>query len=325
MAKRLDGMVVVITGASSGIGRATALAFARQGAALVLAARRQAALHAVAEDCVKAGGRALVAPADVTDQQAMNRLAERACAVFGGIDVWINNAGVMALGRFEDIPEEVFERVVRTNFLGTVHGCRAVLPHFLDRGEGVVINNASMVATVGQRYATAYVASKFAVRGFSESLRQELVEEPGIHVCTVMPAAVDTPLWQHAANYTGRAVKPMEPVHPPEEVAAAILALARTPQRELFVGTEGRIAALANAVVPALAERSMAHGIDRNMFANRPARVTSGGVLSAMAEHRGASGGWAAPGTGRRFSWANLTLFLLPILLASRPVSARAP
>lgn len=325
MAKRLDGMVVVITGASSGIGRATALAFARQGAALVLAARRQAALHAVAEDCVEAGGRALVAPADVTDQQAMNRLAERACAVFGGIDVWINNAGVMALGRFEDIPEEVFERVVRTNFLGTVHGCRAVLPHFLDRGEGVVINNASMVATVGQRYATAYVASKFAVRGFSESLRQELVEEPGIHVCTVMPAAVDTPLWQHAANYTGRAVKPMEPVHPPEEVAAAILALARTPQRELFVGTEGRIAALANAVVPALAERSMAHGIDRNMFANRPARVTSGGVLSAMAEHRGASGGWAAPGTGRRFSWANLTLFLLPILLASRPVSARAP
>lgn len=325
MAKRLDGMVVVITGASSGIGRATALAFARQGAALVLAARRQAALHAVAEDCVEAGGRALVAPADVTDQQAMNRLAERACTVFGRIDVWINNAGVMALGRFEDIPEEVFERVVRTNFLGTVHGCRAVLPHFLDRGEGVVINNASMVATVGQRYATAYVASKFAVRGFSESLRQELVEEPGIHVCTVMPAAVDTPLWQHAANYTGRAVKPMEPVHPPEEVAAAILALARAPQRELFVGTEGRIAALANAVVPALAERSMAHGIDRNMFANRPARVTSGGVLSAMAEHRGASGGWAAPGTGRRFSWANLTLFLLPILLASRPVSARAP
>lgn len=325
MAKRPDDKigdkVVVITGASSGIGRATALEFARQGAAVILAARRMAALHEVAEECVAAGGRAMVVPTDVTDQRAMRHLADRAIEAFGGIDIWVNNAGVIAFGRFEDIPDEVFEQVVRTDFLGTVHGCRAVLPHFLDRGEGIVINTASMVSNIGQRYATPYTAAKFAVRGFSESLRQELVDEPGIHVCMVMPASIDTPLWQHAANYTGRAVKPLNPIHPPEEVAAAILALARNPERERFVGTEARIAAVSNAMAPQLTERALAHTIERDMFQNRSAPATSGGVMTAMPEHQGASGGWIEPKPPRRpFSWTNLTLFLLPVVLASRPL-----
>ncbi|PWC31102.1 SDR family oxidoreductase [Azospirillum sp. TSO35-2] len=323
MAKRLD-KVVVITGASSGIGRATALEFARQGAAVVLAARRMAALHEVAEECVEAGGRAMVVPTDVTDQRAMQALADRAIDAFGGIDIWINNAGVLALGRFEDTPDDVFEQVVRTDFFGTVHGCRAVLPHFLDRGEGIIINNASMVATIGQRYATAYAAAKFAVRGFTESLRQELVDEPGIHVSMVLPAAIDTPLWQHAANYTGRAVKPMNPVHPPEEVAAAILALVHSPQREVFVGAEGRLAAVGNAMAPSLVERAIAHTIERDMFTNRSAPATSGGVLATMPEHQGTSGGWRTPKPKRGFSWTNLTLFLLPVLLASRPLGGGA-
>ncbi|AWK87231.1 SDR family oxidoreductase [Azospirillum thermophilum] len=337
MARRLDDKVVVITGASSGIGRATALAFARQGAAVVLAARREAALHTVAEECVEAGGRAMVVPADVTDQQQMRRLAQRALEVFSGIDVWVNNAGVIAFGAFEELPEDVFEQVMRTNFLGVVHGCRAVLPHFLERGEGLIINTGSMVSNVGQRYATPYVASKFAVRGFSESLRQELVDEPGIQVCVVMPAAIDTPLWQHAANYTGRALKPMDPVYPPEQVADAIVALVHAPKREVFVGTAGRIAALQNAVAPGMTERLMARAIDRDMFQNRPARETAGGVLAPMPEYQGASGGWRERGGGqgtdadgyrggrghgngpeRRFSWLNLALFLLPIGLMSR-------
>ncbi|MBP2298388.1 SDR family oxidoreductase [Azospirillum picis] len=324
MAKRLDDKVVVITGASSGIGRATALEFARQGAAVVLAARRMAPLHEVAEECVEAGGRAMVVPTDVNDQHAMKQLADRAIDAFGGIDIWVNNAGVIAFGRFEDIPDEVFEQVVRTDLFGTVHGCRAVLPHFLDRGEGIIINTASMVSNIGQRYATPYTAAKFAVRGFTESLRQELVDEPGIHVCMVMPASIDTPLWQHAANYTGRAVKPLNPIHPPEQVASAILSLARTPQREMFVGTEGRLAAVGNAMAPQLTERALAHTIERDMFTNRSAAPTSGGVMQPMPEYQGASGGWIEPKPKRPFSWTNLTLFLLPVLLASRPLASRS-
>lgn len=319
--------VVVITGASSGIGRATAVDFARRGAAVVLAARRVAALHEVADECLKAGGRAMVVPTDVTDEEQVRRLADRAIDAFGGIDVWVNNAGVIAFGRFEETPEDVFEQVMRTNFFGTVHGCRAVLPHFLDRGEGTIVNVASMVSTVGQRYTTAYVASKFAVRGFSETLRQELVEEPGIHVCTVMPGPIDTPLWQHAANYTGRAIKAMSPLSPPGQVAGTIVSLAERPQREVFVGNMGRLAALQHAVAPTMTERMMAHTIDRGMFDNRPAHDTSGGVLSPMPEHHGASGGWmeraegrgtGGGGHGRHFSWTNLALFLLPIGLMSR-------
>lgn len=342
MAKRpgsdMSDKVVVITGASSGIGRATALEFASQGAAVILAARRMAALHEVAEECIEAGGRAMVVPTDVTDQRAMQALADRAIQAFGGIDVWVNNAGVIAFGRFEDIPDEVFEQVVRTDFFGMVHGCRAVLPHFLDRGEGIVINTASMVSNIGQRYATPYTAAKFAVRGFSESLRQELVDEPDIHVCMVMPASIDTPLWQHAANYTGRAIKPLNPIHPPEEVAAAILSLAANPQRELFVGAEGRLAAVGNAMAPQMTERALAHTIERDMFQNRSAPDTAGGVLAAMPEFQGASGGWMerqpergrgrgrgrVEGQGHAFSWTNLTLFLLPVVLASRPLAGRA-
>ncbi len=330
--------VVVITGASSGIGRATAVDFARRGAAVVLAARRHAALHEVAEECLEAGGRAMVVPTDVRDQEQVNRLAERAIDAFGGIDVWVNNAGVIAFGGFEETPQDVFEEVMRTNFFGTANGCRAVLPHFLDRGEGTIINVSSMASTVGQRYTAGYVASKFAVRGFSETLRQELVEEPDIHVCTVMPGPIDTPLWQHAANYTGRAIRPLDPLYPPEQVAAAIVALAEKPKNDVFVGNVGRVAALQHAVAPAMTERMMAHMVDRNMFENRPARETPGAVLSPMPEHSGASGGWLeraghghnghwnnghARNSGiaqrpqRPFSWVNLALFMVPIGLMS--------
>ncbi|WP_431859894.1 SDR family oxidoreductase [Azospirillum sp.] len=320
---RMSDKVVVVTGASSGIGRATALAFARLGATVVLAARRDAALHTAAEECLDAGGRAMVVPTDVTDQEQVNHLARRAIEAFGGIDVWVNNAGVIAFGLFEETPAEMFEQVVRTNLMGTVNGCRAVLPHFLDRAEGVIVNNASVVSTVGQRYASAYVASKFAVRGFSETLRQELVEEPGIQVCTVMPGSIDTPLWQHAANYTGRAVRPPGPVTPPEAVADAIVQLAVKPQREVFVGAAGRFAELQHAMAPGMAEAAAARLIEREMFENRPAPETDGALLHPIDDRHDAHGGWMGPAERpemrrRGVSWTNVALFLLPIALMSR-------
>lgn len=332
MAGGLQDKVVVITGASSGIGRATALAFAAEGATVVLAARRQAALHEVAEDCIDAGGRAMVFPCDVTDGDQVERLAQRAVEAFGGIDVWVNNAGVIAFGRFEETPPDVFGRVVETDLFGVVNGCRAVLPHFLDRGEGVIVNVASIVSQTGQRYATAYAAAKHAVRGFTESLRQELVDEPDIHVCTVMPGAIDTPLWQHAANYTGRAIKPPASLTAPEDVARCIVALAHDPKREVHVGGIGRLAAIQQAIAPGITEKASARMFERGMFDNKPAPESSGATLRPMAEYNGASGGWmerepddrgpARP--ERRFSWTNLALFLLPIGLMSR-LPAGAP
>ena len=151
----LGGASVVITGASSGIGRAAALAFARRGASLTLAARRDAVLHEAAAACEAEGGRALAVPTDVGDSEAVRQLTRRAIEAFGKIDVWINNAGVGAVGAFVETPIEAHDQVVRTNLLGYMHGAHAVLPHFLERGAGVLINNLSFGAWVPAPFATA--------------------------------------------------------------------------------------------------------------------------------------------------------------------------
>ncbi|HYO72361.1 MAG TPA: SDR family oxidoreductase, partial [Archangium sp.] len=242
MSRKLQGSVVVITGASSGIGRATALAFARHGAKVVLAARNPQPLHEVASQCAELGGEALVVPTDVTDEAAVKELAHRAVERFGRLDVWVNNAAVTGFGFFEDTPPDVFRRIIDTNFFGYVHGARAALPYFHDQGSGVLINNTSMVAKLSEPYLSAYAASKHAIRGLAQSLRQELVvtKARDIHVCAVMPATIDTPFFQHAANYTGRAAKAMPPVYPAERVARAIVGMARWPRREMFVGNSAR-------------------------------------------------------------------------------------
>ena len=243
MPRKIEESVVVITGASSGIGRATALAFARRNAAVVLAARRENLLREVEAECERLGGRALVVPTDVTDEAAVQALARRAVEHFGRLDVWVNNAAVTVLGRFDETPADVYRRVIETDLFGYIHGARAALPSFHAQGGGVLINNASMVTKLPQPYASAYVVAKHGVRGLALSLRQELSLEGAadIHVCTVMPATIDTPFFQHAGNYTGRATRAMPPVYPVEKVANTIVRLADKPRRETFVGASGRM------------------------------------------------------------------------------------
>jgi NAD(P)-dependent dehydrogenase (short-subunit alcohol dehydrogenase family) len=195
--------VVVITGASSGMGRATALAFAQQRARLVLAARGVEALERVVAQCARMGAQAIAVPTDVTDAKAVRALAGAALRRFGGIDVWINNVGVGAVGRFEATPMEAHRRVVEANLLGHMHGAHAVLPHFRSQRSGVLINMISLGGWVATPYAGAYTASKFGLRGFSASLRQELARHRDIHVCGVFPAIVDTPGLEHGAHVTG--------------------------------------------------------------------------------------------------------------------------
>ncbi|HYE48661.1 MAG TPA: SDR family oxidoreductase [Azospirillaceae bacterium] len=310
--RRLEGQVVVITGASSGIGRCAAAAFAREGAAVVLAARRGQALHQAAEDVLHAGGRAMVVETDVRDEAQVQRLAERAVDAFGGIEVWINNAGVGHFSRFEETPPDVFAEVVNTTFFGTVHGTRAVLPHFRERGQGVIINNVSIAGRVPAPFHTAYASAKHAVLGFADTLRLELRDTPGIQVCNVLPGPIDTPFWQHAANFSGREVKALQPAHPPEEVAETMVRLALHPQREVGVNAPVRIAELARAVAPGMVDRMWGRMTESQLFRNRPHERTRGAVVRPMPEGREVHGGWGGP-QGSSIPWTGLLALAVPI------------
>jgi short-subunit dehydrogenase len=299
MPRSLRGFVVVITGASSGIGRATALAFANRGACLVLAARRENALREVAAECERRGGSAIAVPTDVSNEAAVNELARRALEQYARIDVWVNNAGVALFARFEDSPSDLYRRVLETNLMGTIHGSRAALPRFLEQGSGTLINIASISAFGGQPFGSAYGVSKAAVRALGQSLREELAGAEHIHVCTVLPSMTDTQIWQSAANHTGHAVHPPRPVSPPEEVADAIVRLARKPQSEVVIGGPGRIVRLFAAVSPRLMERVAAFLVQKTLLKDEPAPPSSGNLLEPSPEPASVSGGWKLRSTDR--------------------------
>jgi NAD(P)-dependent dehydrogenase (short-subunit alcohol dehydrogenase family) len=246
-------------------------------------------------ECKQLSGRdALAVPTNVTDEAAVQSLARAAFEHFGRIDVWINNAGVGAYGRFEDIPADVFRQVIETNFFGTIYGARAVLPYFRRQGHGTLINNASMMAAVSGPYYSAYAASKFAVRALSETLRQEInvLDRADIHICTIMPATIDTPFFRHAANYSGRDVKAMPPVYPPELVAKLMVSLVGYPRRETFVGSSARMIGFTHYYAPSLAEPVVAKQIDMTHFKSEAAPDTPGAVLEPMEAGTEASDGW---------------------------------
>lgn len=295
MSRSISDAVVVITGASSGIGRATARSFASEGGHVVLAARREQPLQEVATECKELGGSALVVPTDVTDEAAVQHLADETTDTYGTIDTWINNAGVTHFGRFEETPPEVFRQVIETNLFGYVHGARAVLPIFREHGRGVLINIASVVAESGQPYTSAYVTSKSGIRGLATSLRQELAVNGAdeIHVSTILPASIDTPLYQHAANHTGRAVKVLPPVYSAERVAKAVVGCAKSPKPEVYVGNSGKMLALQHKLSPRRTEHQMATLTDRlNFYQDKDAEPTAGNLFEPMEEGTSTSGGW---------------------------------
>jgi short-subunit dehydrogenase len=306
MARELSGKVVVVTGASSGIGRATAHRFAREGAAVALGGRGKEALEEVRREIERAGGRAIAVECDVADDDAVEQLAAEAERALGPIDAWVNNAGVLAMGRFEDTPPEVFRRVLETNFMGTVHGTRAALRRFEGRKAGTIVNVASIDGRIATPYASAYAASKHAVIGFSAAVRQELRLERArrIHVCVVLPATTDTPLYQHAANFTGAQVRAMPPVYPPERVARAIVSLALRPRREVLVGTSARFLSAMWTLVPALAERLFARLSDTGHLRKGPAAETLGNAFGPK-RPSSETGGWR-----RRTPWRRRAAFI---------------
>jgi short-subunit dehydrogenase len=294
---RIPDSVVVVTGASSGIGRATALQLAARGARPVLVARREGVLGEVAAACREAGAPdVLVAPADVADPAAVERVAERAEAAFGRIDGWVNNAGVTMFGALLDVPLDDVRRLLDVNLMGSVHGARAALPRMIARGSGVLVNVSSILGVISTPYAAAYTMSKFAMRGLSVSLREELrlAGATGVAVSTVLPAAIDTPIYAAAANHSGRRVAPPPPVYRPERVAATIVAQLRRPRREVVSGgLLGRLFVAQHAIAPRFTEFLMAEEVDRTLRRpETPVPATSGVLHEPAHGPTPTTGGW---------------------------------
>jgi NAD(P)-dependent dehydrogenase (short-subunit alcohol dehydrogenase family) len=243
--------VVVVTGASSGLGRATALELARRGAHVVVAARRADVLREVAREC---GPGALAIPTDVSREADVLGLAAATLAAHGRIDAWINNAGVTYYAELEDGPFEPHRRVLETNVFGAIYGARAVVPVFRRQRRGVLINLGSVLSEIGQAFVPSYTISKFAVRGLSEALRVELADERDIHVCTVLPFALDTPHFQVAANRIGRQPRALPPMQSPETVARAIAELVERPRRVRFVPRAIVLGLVFHTLMPRTAE-----------------------------------------------------------------------
>jgi NAD(P)-dependent dehydrogenase (short-subunit alcohol dehydrogenase family) len=291
--RNLRDRVVVVTGASSGIGAATALELARRGARVVLAARREDALDAVANECRLLGAEALVVPTDVTDPAAVDRLASRATSHFGRIDAWVNNAAVATYGSLTEVPPEEFRRVIEVNLLGVAYGMRSALPHLRAAGGGVIVNNASVLAEVAMPYLTSYNAAKHGVRGLSDTVRQELrLNGERIAVCTVLPATIDTPFFAHAANHTGRALAPPPPIYPAETAARTIVGMIRRPRREAYAGGAARLLGLQWRLLPGVAEWMLAQYARYAQFRPDPAASTTGNVFGESLDDASIAGGW---------------------------------
>jgi NAD(P)-dependent dehydrogenase (short-subunit alcohol dehydrogenase family) len=221
--KRLEDQVLVITGATSGIGLATARRAAERGARVVLCSRNESQLSETAAGIEERGGRIHAVVADVSRADDMERLAGAAIEKFGALDTWVNNAGVSFYGRWAEVALEDMRQVFEVNFWGTVHGSRAALPHLRSTG-GALINVGSVVSDGAMPLQGAYSASKHAIKGFTDSLRMELEEEKApVSVTLIKPSAIDTPYFQHAKNYMAVEPKPPAPVYAPEVVANAIL------------------------------------------------------------------------------------------------------
>jgi NAD(P)-dependent dehydrogenase (short-subunit alcohol dehydrogenase family) len=253
--KPLREQVLVITGASSGIGLATALLAAQRGARLVLNSRDEVDLEQAVQQIRAAGGSADYVTGDVADLEAMKRLAAEAVRQFGAIDTWVNNAGVSIFGRLEAVGTMDARRLFETNYWGVVHGTLAALPHLKARG-GALINIGSILSDTGYPLQGHYTASKHAVKGFTDSLRLELEKDRApVSVTLIQPASIDTPYPTHAKTYLGVEPTLQPPVYAPDVVARAILRSAEHPERNVLVGGGAKALELVERFAPRLGDR----------------------------------------------------------------------
>jgi short-subunit dehydrogenase len=261
MPKRLSDQVVVITGASQGIGRETALRFGAAGASVVVAARNDQALEELASEVGRLGGRAVTVVADVADHRHVERIGTVALERFGRVDTWVNNAAVSIYGTVEQVEPEEMERLVQVNLLGLMYGSKVAVTLMKPRGGGTIINVGSALSHRAIPLQAAYVASKHGVAGFSEALRLELMrEDAAIDVVVILPSSINTPLFDFARSKLGVQPMPVPPVYAPAVVAEAICHAAEHGGREIVVGGWGKLLTVAQWLSPSLLDRYMLQG-----------------------------------------------------------------
>ena len=271
--KPVDQQVIVITGASSGIGLCTALLAAERGAQVVLLARSSQALDEIAKAINAGGGRAQAMVCDVSDREAVTRAAAEVVSTHGRIDTWVNNAGVAIYGRLDEVADGDHRRLFDINFWGVVNGSLAALPA-LRESRGVLVNVGSEVSDAVIPLQGMYAASKHAVKGFTDALRVEQVrvEDQDISIVLVQPTATNTPYPQHARNYMDREPKLPTPLIDPHRVAEAILDAAQKGGREVKVGAMSHVNTATSKLLPALGERMAAKQAGRQQHGQRPRR-----------------------------------------------------
>jgi short-subunit dehydrogenase len=245
--------VVVVTGASSGVGRETALLLAERGATVVLAARNEEALRTLEAEVIRLGGTALLRPTDVAEWAQVEALARDTVERFGRIDTWVNCAATAVYGEVHQLAVEEIARAVQVILMGQIHGMKAALDQMRAQGQGGIVNVASALAVQAVPLQAPYVAAKHGILGFAESLRMELEHEGSpIAVSTLLPSSINTPLFEHARSKLGVLPQPVPPIYQPRVVADAVLRAMEHPQPQMAVGGGGKMLQLVHRVAPRL-------------------------------------------------------------------------
>lgn len=298
MRRTVEGSVVVVVGATSGLGCATARAFARAGARLVLVGHDQGRVDAIVDECRSDGLGVVGLAVDVADASAADSIVATAIIEFGRIDTWVNCAAVMIAGSIQETPIAELTRLIDTNVRGVLLASRAALAQFTAQGDGVLINVASLLAMIPNPQVPAYVMSKYAIHGLSLSLHDRR-PRTSIRVCSIMPGPLDTPMFERAGNHTGHELRAIPPACSPIRGAASILKCARRPRRTVTIGWAGRLITVAHRLAPATVETIVGNTSGTLLLRRRPAAPGAGGLFEWPGAPR-VSGGWRLGRARRR-------------------------
>lgn len=301
-AKHLTGKTVVITGASSGVGRAAAEAFAREGCNVVIVARGQKGIDKVVAFCNNLLGNAYGISADTSVAHDVERVAEEALKISGKIDIWVNNAGVMASGKFEEIPLEIHEQVINTNLVGYMHGAYQAIKIFKRQNEGILINNVSIGGFMPAPYSAVYSATKFGIRGMMECLQGEISNFKQIHICNLYPQLQNSTGNLHSAKYSGFSMAIPPIASDPRDTADRMIKLALHPKKDMF--PDYRAAAITNLyrLFPKLIINTASAAVRLKMNRNKHKENEAGNVLTPSQEPLRVYGNLGMPKTNRNLS-----------------------